>query len=113
VFVYVALLILGSYSLYAQGEEPIRVESSIVRLNVGVVDQKGRPITSLNRGSFELYEDGVKQEITRFEPTETPFSVAILLDMSGSTLGFRQSIKLSASRFIDALAPDDRVAVIE
>jgi hypothetical protein len=32
--------------------------------------------------------------------------------MSGSPLSFRQNLKLAASRFIDALAPDDRVAVI-
>jgi Ca-activated chloride channel family protein len=36
-----------------------------------------------------------------------------MLDMSGSTLGFRQVIKQSASRFIDALSPRDRVAVVE
>ncbi len=89
------------------------MDSSIVRLNVGVVDQRGRPITKLDRSSFSIYEDGVKQEITRFEPTEAPFSVVMILDMSGSTLGFRQVIKQSASRFIDALAPTDRVAVVE
>ena len=32
--------------------------------------------------------------------------------MSGSTLGFRSTIKQSAIRFIDALAPEDRVAVV-
>jgi Ca-activated chloride channel family protein len=37
----------------------------------------------------------------------------LILDMSGSTLGFRQIIRQSATRFVDALAPDDRVAVIE
>ena len=37
----------------------------------------------------------------------------MILDMSGSTLGFRQVIKQSAYRFIDALSPRDRVAVIE
>jgi von Willebrand factor type A domain. len=37
----------------------------------------------------------------------------MILDMSGSTLGFRQVIRMSAGRFIDALAPDDRVAVVE
>ena len=108
---FLFLTVLCSVAVCAQGDDPIRVESSIVRLNVGVVDQKGHPITSLNRSSFNLYEDGVKQEITRFEPSEMPFSVAILLDMSGSTLSFRQTIQLSASRFIDALSPDDRVAL--
>ena len=80
---------------------------------MGVVDHKGRPIINLDKNSFELFEDGQKQQITRFEPSSAPFSVVILLDMSGSTLGFRPVIKQSASRFIDALAPEDRVAVVE
>lgn len=97
----------------AQDDDPIRVDSSIVRLNVGVVDKRGRPITDLGQGSFEIYEDGVKQQISRFEPVEMPFSVVLMLDMSGSTLGFRQVLKQSAFRFIDALSPNDRVAVVE
>lgn len=97
----------------AQDDDVIKVESAIVRLNVGVADRRGRPVTNLNRENFTLYEDGVKQEITSFEPTVAPFSVVVLLDMSGSTLGFREVIRQSAARFIDALAPEDRVAVVE
>jgi VWFA-related protein len=108
------LLLLSSISAaLAQDDDPVRVESTIVRMNIGVVDRKGRPITTLDRSKFAVYEDGVKQEISRFEPTVAPFSVVMILDMSGSTLGFRQIIRQSASRFVDALAPDDRVAVIE
>jgi len=107
------LLSISILSVAAQDDDPILVNSSLVRLNVGVVDQKGRSITSLDKNSFDLFEDGVKQDITRFEPSASPFSVVIILDMSGSTIGFRQTIKMSASRFIDALSPDDRVAVIE
>ncbi len=107
-------LILGASGIIAaQDDDPIRVDSSIVRLNVGVVDQRGRQITDLSKANFSVYEDGVKQEITRFEPSTAPFSVVMILDMSGSTLGFRQVIQLSAFRFIDALLPEDRVAVIE
>jgi Ca-activated chloride channel homolog len=97
----------------AQDDDPIKIDSSIVRLNVGVVDDRGRPITTLDRSSFSIYEDGVKQQISRFETSAAPFSVVMLLDMSGSTKSFRPNIKLSASRFLDALAPDDRVAVVE
>src|SRR5258708_4157407 len=97
-FFLLILLSITSLSIAAQGDDPIRVDTSIVRLNVGVVDQKGHSITSLDKSNFELFEDGVKQEITRFEPSQTPFSVVIMLDMSGSTLGFRQVIKQSAFR---------------
>ena len=107
------ILMTAFIGVAAQDDDPIRVDSSIVRLNVGVVDKRGRPITDLVQGSFEIYEDGVKQQISRFEPSAAPFSVVIMLDMSGSTLGFRQVLKQSAFRFIDALSPSDRVAVVE
>jgi len=107
-----AVVILFS-NAFGQDDDPIRVDSSIVRLNVGVVDGRGRPITTLGRANFSVFEDGVKQEVSRFEATTAPFSVVMLLDMSGSTKSYRPNIKLSASRFLDALSPDDRVAVIE
>ena len=107
------ILLLATVAIRGQDDDPIRVDSALVRLNVGVVDQRGRPITSLGMRNFVVYEDGVKQELSRFETTTAPFSVVMLLDMSGSTKGFRQNIKLSASRFLDALGPEDRIAVVE
>jgi len=93
-------------------DEKVTVEANLVRLNVGVADTRGRAVTNLTRGDFAVYEDGVPQTILNFEPTEQPFSLVLLLDMSGSTLSFRTQLKQSALRFIDALAPGDRVAVI-
>lgn len=97
----------------AQDDPPVRIDSSIVRLNVGVVDDRGRPITTLPQSSFTIYEDGVKQDISRFVAAPAPFSVVMMLDMSGSTRSFRQNIQMAAARFLDALAPDDRLAVVE
>ncbi|MDQ3748355.1 MAG: VWA domain-containing protein, partial [Acidobacteriota bacterium] len=113
VFILFLLLVFNHLLVSAQDDEVIKIDSSIVRLNVGVVNGKGQPITNLNKENFTIYEDGVKQNISRFEPTVAPFSVVILLDMSGSTLGFRETIRQSAFRFVDALAPEDRVAVVE
>ena len=94
-------------------DEVIRTNTSLVQLNVGVVDKQGRPVTSLTQNDFAIYEDGVKQSIQHFEPAEAPFSLVLLLDMSGSTLNFRQQLKLASQRFLDALAPEDRVAVVQ
>jgi VWFA-related protein len=93
-------------------DEVLRVETNLVQLNVGVVDRQGRAILNLSRNDFVVYENDVRQAIQSFEPTTTPFSLVLLLDMSGSTLGFRQTLKTSALRFIDALAPEDRIAII-
>lgn len=94
-------------------DDVVRTETSLVQLHVGVVDKQGRPITSLTRNDFVIYEDGVKQVIQSFEPTEAPFSLVLLLDMSGSTINFRPQLKLASQRFLDALGPEDRVAVIQ
>jgi VWFA-related protein len=109
------LLLCGSTPL-ALGQEPdevVRTNVALVQLNVGVVDPRGRAVTSLSRNDFTVYEDGVKQPILHFEPTYAPFSLVLLLDTSGSTVNFRQQFKQAAWRFLDALAPEDRVAVIQ
>lgn len=97
----------------AQDDDPIRVDSTLVRLNVGVVDQRGRAMTQLDRANFSVFEDGVKQQIIGFQPSTAPFSVVLILDMSGSTLPFRQVMKQAANRFVYALGAGDRVAVVE
>ena len=109
------LILICICTLLASGQEddPLKIDTSLVRLNVGVVDQRGRSVTDLDRSNFKIFEDGVKQEITRFEPSTAPFSVVMMLDMSGSTLPMRQVMKQSAFRFLDALSPEDRVAVVE
>jgi VWFA-related protein len=107
------IVILALFSAAFSQDDPINIETAIVRLNVGVVDQRGRPITDLQSSDFAVFENGVKQQITHFEKTTAPFSVVLLLDMSGSTKSFRQNIALSATRFLDVLSPEDRVAVVE
>lgn len=106
-------ILAGAQSAAAQDEEEVlRVESNLVQLNVGVADPRGRAITNLSQSEFVVYEDGVRQAIQSFEPGSSAFSLVLLLDVSGSTLSFRTTLKQTAARFIDALAPDDRIAVI-
>src|SRR5436305_2174803 len=114
-----AFLLFAALSLGAavsasaqQPDEVLKTETSLVQLNVGVVDRQGHAITSLSQNDFVVYEDNVRRPIVAFEPTEAPFSLVMLLDMSGSTINFRQQIMQAALRFLDALGPEDRVAVV-
>src|SRR5467141_1043904 len=111
---FAVLLIVLSVGVSAQQpDEVIRTDTSLVQLNVGVVDRQGHAITTLSRNDFTVYEDGVLRPIENFDPTEAPFSLVLLLDMSGSTINFRQQIQQAAIRFLDALSPDDRVSVVQ
>lgn len=94
-------------------DDVIKTETSLVQLSVGVVDKQGNSITNLTPNDFVIYEDGVRRPIVHFEPAEAPFSLVMLLDTSGSTVTFRQQIQGAAVRFLDALRPEDRVAVID
>ncbi|HVS83933.1 MAG TPA: VWA domain-containing protein [Pyrinomonadaceae bacterium] len=109
-----ALFFAGALRVAAQQpDEVITTDTSLVQLNVGVVDRQGHAITTLSQNDFVVYEDGVRRPIQHFEPTDAPFSLVLLLDMSGSTVNFRQQIQSAALRFLDALTPEDRVAVVE
>jgi hypothetical protein len=76
---FFALLILfcATTATAQDVDEVIRTETSLVQLNVGVVDKQGRPVTSLTKNDFVIYEDGVKQSIQHFEPVEAPFSLVL------------------------------------
>jgi VWFA-related protein len=111
-FLSIAICGTAAITVRAQDDETIRTDTSLVQLNVGVVDRQGRSIKSLSRNDFAVYEDGVRQAIQTFEPTEAPFSLVMLLDMSGSTSTFRPQLQFAARRFLDALGPDDRVSII-
>ena len=111
----IAFLMVSS-TIFVKAQDPderIVTNISLVQLNVGVVDRQGRAVTSLAKDDFVVYEDGVKQSIQQFESVDAPFSLVLLLDMSGSTINFRQQLKLASQRFLDALGPEDRVAVVQ
>lgn len=93
-------------------DDTVRVDTNLIVLNVGVADRRGAPVLNLSRNDFQVFEDGVRQQIVSFEPASAPFSLVLLLDVSGSTQNFRPTIKQSALRFVDALHPQDRVAVV-
>src|SRR5687767_13171182 len=111
--VALALFALPVPGMAQTPDEIIRSDTALVQLNVGVVDRQGRAITSLSQNNFAVYEDGVLRPIVSFEPTNAPFSLVLLLDMSGSTVSFRQQLTQAALRFLDALSTEDRVSVIQ
>src|SRR5205823_3864173 len=96
-----------------QPDDVITTDTSLVQLNVGVVDKQGNAITNWSQNDFSVFEDGKRRPIVHFEPADAPFSLVMMLDMSGSTVIFRQQIRGAALRFLDALDPEDRVAVVE
>lgn len=95
-----------------EAEEVVRVDTSLVTLSARVLDRKGKSVSNLRQEDFQILEDGVPQKLAYFEPVEAPFTVALVLDTSGSTKFRLEDIQKAALAFIDQLRPDDRVLVI-
>src|SRR5207249_2985249 len=61
-----------------------RAGIDLVSLNVTVVDGPGRYVTDLGVADFNVFEDGVKQDVTYFSRTNLPIALALLIDTSAS-----------------------------
>src|SRR5215831_18287768 len=89
----------------------IRLEGRLVNLNVKATDKGGKVMPGLGKDDFQLFEDGVRQDITFFEPNTSPVNLLLLLDLSGSTKDKMKVMRKAARKFIDSLNPSDRIAV--
>jgi VWFA-related protein len=90
----------------------VRIDTAFVTVPVSVLDRQGRFIPNLDKKDFRVFENGVEQPIAFFEPTEKPFTVALLLDTSASTRFHLWEIKEAAIAFAKQLRPQDRVLVV-
>jgi VWFA-related protein len=94
-------------------DEIIRLDSSLVVLDVQALNRKtGAIVNGLKPGDFELFEDGVRQEITHFSQDKLALSVVLLMDLSGSVSPVLKEIQSGALLALDRLKDSDEVAVI-
>jgi VWFA-related protein len=114
-----ALAALSVFILFsiaaAQEVDPndvIRVKTTLVNSPVLVIGRDGKFVPNLRREDFEVFENGVKQEIAYFAPVDNPFTVAILIDTSRSALFDLQDIQEAAIAFVDKMRPKDRALVV-
>lgn len=89
----------------------IVIDTKLINLNAKVANAAGKPLVTLTKDDFTLYENNVKQEISHFSPVTAPVNLVLLLDFSGSTEKKKDVIKDAAKKFVDSLGPNDRVAV--
>ena len=90
----------------------VRVDTTLVSIPVSVMDRDGKYITNLTKDDFRVWEDGTEQKVAYFASTEKPFTVALLIDTSGSTRNKLEDIQDAAIAFVEQLRPDDHVMVV-
>src|SRR6185436_7467347 len=92
--------------------DTVRVSTSLITVPAEVLDRNGRYIGNLQKDDFRIFENGVERQLAYFASVEHPFTVALLLDVSGSTQSQLQAIRTAANTFIKRLRPNDRLLLV-
>ena len=102
-------------------QAPFRAGVDLVSLNVTVMEST-HYVTDLEQKDFNVFEDGVKQDVTFFNKTNLPIALAVLLDTSASmdtklptaqeaAIGFAK--RLRAQDLAEVIDFDNRVTVLQ
>lgn len=89
----------------------LRTDVEEVVLNATVVSGS-QLVQNLTKDDFEVYEDGVKQNIISFQHTDLPVSIGLVIDNSGSMYKKRPAVNKAALDLIEASNPDDEAFVV-
>jgi Ca-activated chloride channel homolog len=91
----------------------IRVDKTLVLVNVTVTDPLNRFVTGLEKEHFKLYEDKVEQVISQFTSEDAPISIGLVFDTSGSMGSKLQKSRQAAGEFFKTANPQDEFFLVQ
>src|SRR5436190_17216572 len=94
-----------------QPDYTLRVDVPFIFVDVTVQGAGGTIISDLPQHLFEIYENGILQQIRYFGPVSTPYNIFLLFDRSGSTQDKWLLMQRAVAGFIANLRPQDRIAI--
>lgn len=105
------LIVSGTFVLAQETVYTLKVDVPFVSVDVSVTDPAGKPANDLTVDDFEVYEDGIRQEIRYFSPVSTAYNILLLFDRSGSTQHKWPLMQRAVAGFIASLRQQDRIAI--
>lgn len=106
-----AFVLLCSASIAAQ--QVFHGGTDLVTLNVTVVDSAGRQVPGLEREHFQVFEDGVLQEVTNFTRDPRPIALSLVIDSSTSMEQRMAVAQQAAIGFARKLTAQDVAQVVD
>lgn len=102
----------------AQQKPPGPVQSfragvELVSLAVTVADADNHYVNDLTAKDFDVFEDGVRQDVTFFDHSNTPVALALLLDTSASMEEKLTTAQEAAIGFAKRLRPQDLAELVD
>lgn len=90
----------------------IRLDVNAVLVPVTVSDSWDRPIEDLQKGDFQVFEDNVRQEIISSSIEDTPASVGVVFDSSGSMSNKITASVAAVDQFFTTTVPGDEFLLV-
>lgn len=106
-FVIPAALGAGPGPTDPQRSSTFKSGVDLVRISAVVRDEKGRLVRNLTKSDFVVVDRGVRRPISGFSANESPLSLALLFDVSGSmqVAGKVEAAKAAADQVLAWLEP--------
>jgi Ca-activated chloride channel family protein len=90
----------------------IRTSADLVLVPVTITDGFDRPVMGLDQDNFQLYENKKPQQIKHFSSEDTPVSIGLIVDMSGSMKDKLERTREAIQQFCEASNPQDEFFMI-
>jgi Ca-activated chloride channel family protein len=112
--IFTAAALVAAAAFVADAQQPsFRTGVELVSLNVTVMEGPSRYVTDLESKDFNVFEDGVKQEVTFFTRANLPVALSLLLDTSASMESRLDTAQQAAIGFARTLRQQDLAEVID
>jgi VWFA-related protein len=94
------------------GDATFSSDTRLVPLNVTVTDKGGHLVTNLPKTAFQVFENGVAQQIKLFKREDVPVSLGLIIDNSGSMREKRTGVESAALALVKDSNAQDEVFVV-
>jgi Ca-activated chloride channel family protein len=107
VIIFLILSTVLIVPIFGQDEKPIEIETNLVNLNVAITYKKGAFVENLQKDNFEIFDNGIKQEIEYFSSEDAPISFGFVYDMHPTTDERTETVLESLREFTKGLREQD------
>ena len=91
----------------------VTTNTDLITFTVTVTDTYGRFVSGLNKNAFTVFDDKKQQEITYFSDDDSPVSVGVIFDVSGSMSGDKvRRARDALSKFVQTSHNSDEYFLI-
>ncbi|MGA7914103.1 MAG: VWA domain-containing protein [Candidatus Acidiferrales bacterium] len=117
---FIALLLLlffppipiAAQTSVAPTQQPLRVATDMVKINVSVMGNSGDYIAGLEQKNFRVLDNGSTQPVDFFASTDAPAQVMVMVETSPAVYLIQNEHLTAAFALVQGLAADDQVALV-